>query len=777
MKKLFLAIFALTVGATLQAAYITQQSSTTSNLVQNITVTGGANAVTNTDGSVTITNYTTGSFTGQNASVATQLAGSTNLANLAANGVLTNIPAGLYIQFAGVKGFTAYSNNANAWLPAITSGCYAVLNGGISYTCSNSYTPNHGGPLNFVGDFENQHDFKIVGIGHPRLNLVNTNSASAATSGGLFFYGCSNFTLEGFIPVAQIMNGATNSNISGIDIQFGTNYTVRGLKPIQLENWRGNPIIFSGNDEVLLTEVGNQNGFYEDDGFVYLNVNSTNATGYYWTGCGASGVLSTGIKFKDCAFGGSQPYFMVNDAGNCSNTVFQNCWLAWWNIVNADGYGADPADSLAMNSLDPLGNLALLAPGTLQYLSNNIVAGLTNYAFNGIGANVLGAPATNQALVVLAGGLNVVSNGATVTGGLTADSGTVGALTATLALTTSGNTFLSPTGFARLFGGFQYGAAILVTNSTSLATSNCVVILDTSAGAETATLTTQLGQFYLFVLTNASPAPATLKMSSGSFLGPSVLSNQNEFALVEVTGGAGAFRRAISLDPVATAASTIAGGSSVWKNNENGDVTPTGAVANVVVSNAFHVVGGATFGNFATFNASLISGTAGSEVLFGNTADWHIGGTVYLTSGNGAPNDSAGPFWTGGANYGTATIAGGSLSPNQFLTVFSVTSQVYSTSLPLIGPGSNWVNNLGSKIDIIASSWGTSVATGGAILLYTNITTGASWSNGVAGIAESLNIVVQAVDINNGDTVKFTTNYSGVAASMTWQQPIVIKKP
>lgn len=100
------------------------------------------------------------------------------------------------------------------------------------------------------------------------------------------------------------------------------------------------------------------------------------------------------------------------------------------------------------------------------------------------------------------------------------------------------------------------------------------------------------------------------------------------------------------------------------------------------------------------------------------------------------------------------------------------------TTFPVMGPGTNFINNTGSKVDIIAGSFAGVIATGpGCYLVFTNITTGESYSNGVSGAAENTQVTLPALDINNGDTIKFTTNYSGLGATMTWQQPIFKLKP
>ncbi len=94
-----------------------------------------------------------------------------------------------------------------------------------------------------------------------------------------------------------------------------------------------------------------------------------------------------------------------------------------------------------------------------------------------------------------------------------------------------------------------------------------------------------------------------------------------------------------------------------------------------------------------------------------------------------------------------------------------------------IGPGTNFTCNFGTKVDIVFGSFATGVLTGTSYLQYTNITSGASWSNGFGGVAANAQVILQAIGINNGDTINVSTNYTGVSDSMTWQQPIVVKRP
>jgi hypothetical protein len=115
----------------------------------------------------------------------------------------------------------------------------------------------------------------------------------------------------------------------------------------------------------------------------------------------------------------------------------------------------------------------------------------------------------------------------------------------------------SPVAFA---GGIEFGKAQLITNATTLAVSNNLNMVDSSAGAFSITLGATPGSFWAFVLTNADPAPVTiLPYSSRLILGPSILSNQNEVLLAFMFRGGVPIQqgRYATIDPVATANSAV----------------------------------------------------------------------------------------------------------------------------------------------------------------------------------------------------------------------------
>jgi hypothetical protein len=109
-------------------------------------------------------------------------------------------------------------------------------------------------------------------------------------------------------------------------------------------------------------------------------------------------------------------------------------------------------------------------------------------------------------------------------------------------------------------GGIEFGKAQLITNATTLVTSNNLNMVDSSAGAFSITLGTIPGSFWAFVLTNANPAPVTiLPFGPRVILGPSVLSNQNEVLLAFMFRSGPPIQqgRYGTIDPVATANSAV----------------------------------------------------------------------------------------------------------------------------------------------------------------------------------------------------------------------------
>ena len=212
------------------------------------------------------------------------------------------------------------------------------------------------------------------------------------------------------------------------------------------------------------------------------------------------------------------------------------------------------------------------------------------------------------------------------------------------------------------FGGIRFAGAVLVTNNTSIVTSNTVTVLDSSAGSFTVALPFLSGSLNMFILTNANPNPVTISAGSGKFAdavtSTRILSNQNEVLLTVVLGGIGPGAKrylawdsradAVNFGSAAARTSTV---SFVYGIANNAPSAPTATVNNAALVITNSLGGGFVFyqstedGAVVSNTITVVNATSNSVLSF--VSDKNDGSSI-----NGVPTD-------GSANAGYPIPPGG----------------------------------------------------------------------------------------------------------------------